>query len=251
MSKNKKQTRIKKDPLAELNEIVTEVPIEIESKIDPLDILEKKNQNNIPTYDNKSHTIINNKYCDIPEELTTIKSEEDISNSPLFKVIDEVAVTDEPVDESEEILEKLQSKTEIKEDKKEKASLKKEKPKNTHVIDEVKVDDEGIPLLNQFNTDKLRELNIFKKSKHNIRRIIAIVVGICMMVYGFIQALNDTVKISDSVMYGEHETMAIMLIALGILIILLSFYKEIMKYVGFEQSEEIETKNNQKKEKQQ
>ena len=44
--------------------------------------------------------------------------------------------------------------------------------------------------------------------------------------------MNDVVRVSDHVMYGEHESIAFGLIILGIIIIILAFYKEIMKIAG-------------------
>ena len=59
-----------------------------------------------------------------------------------------------------------------------------------------------------------------------------IVLGLIISIVGILQAMNDVVKVSDHVMYGEHESIAFGLIFLGIIIIILAFYKELMKLVG-------------------
>jgi len=104
---------------------------------------------------------------------------------------------------------------------------------NTKVIDNVKVDENGVPLLNQFDTDKIKDTyNRFGISKHSLTQILMIVVGVIITIVGILQALNDVVKISDHVMYGEHESFAIAIIFIGVLIIILAFYRQIYNLLG-------------------
>ena len=173
------------------------------------------------------------------DDMTSDSTDETLNETPVDDItsdsIDEI-LDETPLVESTENIKPQESKITTSK-LKDSSDNKKSK---THMIDEVKVDENGVPLLNQFDSEKINKLRgVFKSSKHNISKITSIVIGLVLMVYGTYQAFNDSVKISDSVMYGEHETMAIAFIAMGILIILLSFYTEIMRYLGLNQSEEI------------
>ena len=173
------------------------------------------------------------------DDMTSDSTDETLNETPVDDItsdsIDEI-LDETPLIESTENIKPQESKITTSK-LKDSSDNKKSK---THMIDEVKVDENGVPLLNQFDSEKINKLRgVFKSSKHNISKITSIVIGLVLMVYGTYQAFNDSVKISDSVMYGEHETMAIAFIAMGILIILLSFYTEIMRYLGLNQSEEI------------
>ena len=184
-----------------------------------------------------------------PVDDTTLDSIDEVPVDDITSdSIDEVPVDDITSDSIDEILDEtpLVESTENIKPQESKITTSKLEDSNddnkskTHMIDEVKVDENGVPLLNQFDSEKINKLRgVFKTSKHNISKITSIVIGLVLMIYGTYQAFNDSVKISDSVMYGEHETIAIAFIAIGILIILLSFYTEIMRYLGFNQSEEI------------
>jgi hypothetical protein len=47
-----------------------------------------------------------------------------------------------------------------------------------------------------------------------------------------VEAFHEVAKISDSVMYGEHASLSVGIIFMGILIIVLAFYKEIINLFG-------------------
>jgi hypothetical protein len=123
---------------------------------------------------------------------------------------------------------------------------------DTKIIDNVKVDSDGVPLLNQFDTEKIKQSNFLPKitiNKISFSKIIMIVIGIIISIIGILQAMNDVVKVSDHVMYGEHESIAFGLIFLGIIIIILAFYKELMKIVGLNNltaMDDIESSSNNK-----
>ncbi|MCI5866774.1 MAG: hypothetical protein SOZ23_06045 [Methanosphaera sp.] len=306
MTNKKSKHSSQEDPLAELNTLNKDnakpLKVEtIETEKDPLYIMEQKNQDKLPDYDSKSHSIVKNadKKDDINSDTEIKYEKEDKINNILLDAIDEIAVGDSPQEaknasegaqEEAEILEKvlsgsedeivvdvkrkdpksfkidvkdvepenlnsrmenldselenldLKSKVEAKAEKKvetksdvkaSKDSTDKSDKAETKIIDEVKVDGDGVPLLNQLDMDKLKNSSIVKNTKHNLSKIVGVVVGLCVMAFGIIQAFNDTIKISDSVMYGEHETIAIAMIFIGVLIVLLSFYKEIMSYFSF------------------
>ena len=59
-----------------------------------------------------------------------------------------------------------------------------------------------------------------------------ILIGFLIIIYGIIQSFEEVAKISDNVMYGEHASFSIAIIFLGILIIILAFYKEIINLFG-------------------
>lgn len=109
------------------------------------------------------------------------------------------------------------------------------KKSDTKVVDNVKVDEDGVPLLNQFDTDKIKETSVYHKlhlNKRNLTQIGLILVGFLIIIYGIIQAFGEVAKISDNVMYGEHASLSIGIIFMGILIIVLAFYKEIINLFG-------------------
>ena len=116
-----------------------------------------------------------------------------------------------------------------------KAKAKKNIASDTKIIDNVKVDEDGVPLLNQFDTEKIKDSDLMPKitiSKVSLSKIIMIAIGIIITITGILQAMNDVVKVSDHVMYGEHESIAFGLIFLGIIIIILAFYRELLKLIG-------------------
>ncbi|MDO5826336.1 MAG: hypothetical protein Q4Q22_08135, partial [Methanosphaera sp.] len=111
----------------------------------------------------------------------------------------------------------------------------KNKKSNTKVVDNVKVDEDGVPLLNQFDTDKIKNVSFYPKlqlNKRTLTQISLILIGFLIIIYGIIQASEEVIKISDNVMYGEHASLSIGIIFLGILIIILAFYKEIINLFG-------------------
>ena len=106
---------------------------------------------------------------------------------------------------------------------------------NTKVVDNVKVDEDGVPLLNQFDTDKIKTTSFYHKlhlNKRNLTQMALILIGFLIIIYGIIQSFEEVAKISDNVMYGEHASFSIAIIFLGILIIILAFYKEIINLFG-------------------
>ncbi len=232
------------DPLDELNELEDKFT-SIETEKDPLDLVEQRDAEEIPEYDSELGSIVESTIQEDDSQDDLDKSE--VVEDSLLDVIDEVDVNnkDELISESKSIISELESEVNEKPeiDKKESDTesvsdkkLDKSSSKNnysTRVVDEVKVDNEGVPLFNQFDTDKIKSLNLFSASEHDIKKIVVIIVGLGIFIFGLIQAFNDVVRISDNVIYGEHETIAIAFMVIGLLIILLSFYNELMDYFGF------------------
>jgi hypothetical protein len=111
----------------------------------------------------------------------------------------------------------------------------KNKKSDTKVVDNVKVDEDGVPLLNQFDTDKIKSSSFYHKfnlNKRNLTQIALILIGFLIIIYGIVEAFHEVAKISDSVMYGEHASLSVGIIFMGILIIVLAFYKEIINLFG-------------------
>ena len=48
-------------------------------------------------------------------------------------------------------------------------------------------------------------------------------------------------------MYAEHETLAVGLIIIGILIIIFAFYKELLNIIGLNDFEDVDTESNMPK----
>ena len=216
---------------AEIKEEAEEIIKELEAKPKTADKTPVDDMTSDSTDETLNETLVDDMTSDSIDETLNETSVDDITSDSIDEILDET-----PLVESTENIKPQESKITTSK-LKDSSDNKKSK---THMIDEVKVDENGVPLLNQFDSEKINKLRgVFKSSKHNISKITSIVIGLVLMVYGTYQAFNDSVKISDSVMYGEHETMAIAFIAMGILIILLSFYTEIMRYLGLNQSEEI------------
>lgn len=244
--KSIKEEEIEEDPFDELNEIEDNLTIETEK--DFFDELEQSDLENVPEYDSERGKIIEG--SEPISQLETSAYEEDAEKSS--KSADK-KVKSKNVNESS--LEKADIKKSNVKDKLNLSNVKLSKPKSsmpkpnkqakklssdntnddTKVIDNVKVDSEGVPLLNQFDTEKIKESSFFPKitiSRMSLSKVITIVIGLIITLTGIYQAMNDVVRISDHVMYGEHGSLAFGLIFLGIIIIILAFYKEIMKMVG-------------------
>lgn len=239
------------DPLEELNEIDDNFTIETEK--DFFDEIEQSNYETIPEYDSESGKIIDDSKHASKQEKDVVKD-----NFPLMDEIGKVELKPVKNDEKEAQPQKTEEKPKKgskfdlssklglnHKDKKPIAKPKKqvhnfnEKEKSlkddTKVIDNVKVDADGVPLLNQFDTDKIKESQLLPKftiRRISLSKIIMIIVGVIITLIGIFQAMNDVVKVSDHVMYGEHESIAMGLILLGIVLIILAFYKEIMKLAG-------------------
>ncbi|WP_455645701.1 hypothetical protein [Methanosphaera sp.] len=264
-----KKDDLEVDPLDELNTIVDveeESTIEIiESEKDPLDRLEQRNIETIPEYDSESGSIIET--SDIDEvEMQPVEEEAYLiePTTKLEEIIEEVDINNNEenlkADNSKDISQKNSSQ-EIKQEtnivKTETKSVVKPetkpavKPKNktlskestkddsTKIIDDVKVDEDGVPLLNQFNSDKIKNLGLLSGFKFDMKKIIMILIGTIIVVIGVIQVLQDVIKISDNVMYGEQKSMAIGLVLVGIVIILLAFYKELLGFIGMDNMEAL------------
>lgn len=260
---SKKGKSIDYDPLEELNEIDDNFTIETEK--DYFDEMEQLDFDDIPEYDSESGKIIKESQTTSKQQSTSDKVVKEKFH--LMDEIDKVEINkskNSDVDSSsQKSLTKevtpqkpnkkhakvkkfdLSSKLGLnKEDKKPVVRPKKQVhefkeestlKEDTKVIDNVKVDSDGVPLLNQFDTEKIKESNLLPKitiRKISFTKIIMIFVGIIISLIGIFQAMHDVVKVSDHVMYGEHESMAMGLIFLGIIIIILAFYKEIMKLIG-------------------
>ncbi len=232
--KNKKDEN--KDPLKDLNVIEEKVTIETEK--DALDLLEIDDVGSIPEYDSESGSIIDSSSVENPENMeeeSVVDNDEKSSKNGIISKINLLNKNDEKMGET--------AKSEVKSSSVKKSAKKLNKSNSndedsdkaeTKIIDNVKVDEDGVPLLNQFDTEPIKE-NLSKKmfiSKRNITQIILVIIGVIITIIGIIQALNDVLRISDHVIYGEHEAMAFGLIFAGILIILFAFYKEILNLLG-------------------
>ena len=244
MTKKSEQSEIiddvEVDPFDELNEYDEELTIETEK--DFFDELEQSDLDEVPEYDSESGTIIEGSE---PNKQIKTKDNKIVKEKiSLMETIEEVDVNNTNSQKAKnetksELSNKVKSKTKSSMPKPKKVSkdLKSQKTlsDDTHIIDNVKVDSDGVPLLNQFDTEKIKESSFFPKitiKKVSMYKIFMIIIGLIITLYGVYQAMNEVVKVSDHVMYGEHESMAMGLIFLGIIIIILAFYKEIMKIAG-------------------
>lgn len=254
------------DPLDELNELDDKVPT-IEPENDIFEELEIRDAESIPEYNRDSSSIIKhdaieamidekektveatkkaqaakkqeseiNQMKEVINELessstdnkeSNLKSDvKDVKSTKSSKTVDETKAVKEDKT-SDNKTKRLAPKPKVKPNRKNSSKVKK--------IDDVKVDEDGVPLLNQFDTDKIKENSFYNKlhlSKRNVTQIIMVIVGFIILIYGVLQSFNDMVKISDNVLYGEQASMAIAIMFLGILIIVLSFYKEILTLLG-------------------
>ncbi len=261
--KNKKSNTIEEgvDPFDELN-VFDEDFTSIETEKDFFDEIEQSDLETVPEYDSTSGKIIEGSE---PISQAETESTTEAKGKNLMETIDKVDINNkDSVDKKDSEKKddkknrfsfvsklKLPAKSEPKKTTKPSKPSKRVKPKinrtenksktqksiadNTKIIDNVKVDEDGVPLLNQFDTEKIKESSLFPKitiSKVSLSKIIMIALGVIVTITGILQAMNDVVKVSDHVMYGEHESIAFGLIFLGIIIIILAFYKEIMKLIG-------------------
>lgn len=260
--KNKKSNTINDevDPFDELN-VFDEDFTSIETEKDFFDEIEQSDLETVPEYDSTRGKIIEGSDA-VSQSETQEKAE--VKGKNLMDTIDKVDVNSNKKSIKEKITEKNDNKKGLfsfasriklpsgqKTEKTAKASkpAKRVRPKrteakqntqkkaadNTKVIDNVKVDEDGVPLLNQFDTEKIKESGLFPKiiiRKVSLSKIIMIAMGVIVTITGILQAMNEVVKVSDHVMYGEHESFAFGLIFLGIIIIILAFYREIMQLIG-------------------
>lgn len=256
--KNKKSNTFDEkevDPFDELN-VFDEDFTSIETEKDFFDEIEQSDLETVPEYDSTSGKIIEG--SDLVSQASNKSNNTANDKNSLMETIDEVDVNN--VKSSAEANKakksskgkktgfmsklKLPKSNNSKKSKAPKPKIKKPVSKptvkktiddDTKIIDNVKVDSDGVPLLNQFDTEKIKESDLFPKiriSKFSMTKVIMIVLGLIISIVGILQAMNDVVKVSDHVMYGEHESIAFGLIFLGIIIIILAFYKELMKLVG-------------------
>lgn len=252
MAENNKNSKvsddIELDPFDELNDYDDNFTIETEK--DFFDELEQSDLDSVPEYDSESGKIIegsepisqvktkDNKIVEEKIDLIETINEVDINNSNKSKPVDlqKTEVQDKKLDLTSQI--KLPKSNSVMPKPKKnfnKNNSEKSIKDDTKIIDNVKVDSDGVPLLNQFDTDKIKKSSLLPKitiTKISMSKIIMIAIGIIITIIGIVQAMNDVVKISDHVMYGEHESIAMGLIFLGIIIIILAFYKELMKMAG-------------------
>ena len=235
------------DPLDELNKI--DEPT-IETEKDPLDVIDQQGAEFIPEYDSKSGAIV--------KENSSYKA------SKLMEVIDKVDINNDN-EESTEIVEpkvKDNTKSEVKdknEDEKFDSNKSLSKNKSTKIIDDVKVDENGVPLLNQFNTDRIKKKvsvsGNFKFNKNSLLQTAICVLGVIIFLIGVIQSFTEVITVSDHVINGEHESFAMGLILLGILIMVLAFYNKIISFLGlneianFDSNDEMPKPKHEKKEK--
>lgn len=248
------------DPLEELNEIDDNFTIETEK--DFFDEIEQLNYDTIPEYDSESGKIIEDSERNSKQQSNVVKEK-----FPLMEEIERVELNkSKSIEEKEpqksltkevkpqkpnkqgkkfDLSSKLGLNQKENKDKKPIARPKKQVHKfngkeeslkdDTKIIDNVKVDADGVPLLNQFDTEKIKDSNLLPKitvRRISFSKIIMIVAGIIITLIGIFQAMEDVVKISDHVMYGEHESIAMGLIFFGLILIILAFYKELMKLAG-------------------
>lgn len=280
--KNKKSNTFKEevDPFDELNEFDEDFT-SIETEKDFFDEIEQSDLEKVPQYDSTSGKIIEGS-----DVISQIEESDKIARSQnLMNAIDEVDINNKKDSSDKKDTKKTDdnkgklgfvSKIKLPKLSKESEKPKVEKPtkrvkpkvtrtennantkksvaSDTKVIDNVKVDEDGVPLLNQFDTEKIKESDLFPKikiSKVSFSKILMIAVGVIVTITGILQAMNDVVKVSDHVMYGEHESIAFGLIFLGIIIIILAFYKEIMNLMGLNNlsnyMDDVDTSDSDKK----
>ncbi|RAP45610.1 MAG: hypothetical protein BZ135_05300 [Methanosphaera sp. rholeuAM6] len=258
--KSIKEEQVNEDPFKELNEIDDDLTIETEK--DFFDELEQSNLENVPEYDSKSGKIIDGSEAASQTEESVEEVEDKKSSKKAKKAKSKKA--------NESSLEKADIKKSNVKDKINLSKVKLSKPKSsmpkpnrqakklssdkknddTKIIDNVKVDSEGVPLLNQFDTDKIKESSFFPRitmSRISLSKVVMIVVGLIVTITGIYQAMNDVVRISDHVMYGEHGSLAYGLIFFGIIIMILAFYKEIMNMAGLNNLETVIDEESQSK----
>lgn len=264
------------DPFDELN-VFDEDFTSIETEKDFFDEIEQSDLESVPEYDSTSGKIIEG--SDLASQANADSSDVDGEKNSLMKTIDEVDVNNvnKPAEGKKTkktsngkklgFLSKLklsksksskkseEAKPKIKKSVS-KAKVQKTIDDDTKVIDNVKVDSDGVPLLNQFDTEKIKESELFPKvkvSKVSMNKIIMIALGVIVFIVGIIQAMNDVVRVSDHVMYGERGSIAFGLMFLGIIIIILAFYKELMKIIGLNNlsnvMDEVEESDSDKKQK--
>lgn len=226
------------DPLDELNQIndKSQIVETIETEKDPLEILEQQDAEDIPEYNSELGSIVEednsteNKKTENENSLSSEEADKKDIHVSLMDVIDEVDINNKKSEDSS-VSTKENTKSKPKLSKK--SSKKESQEDTTKVIDDVKVDEDGVPLLNQFDSNAFK--GVFHKihvSKQHVTKIAMIVVGAIITLIGVLQAINDVVKISDNVMYGEHEAVAMGLIFIGVIIIIFAFYKEILEFSG-------------------
>ena len=79
--------------------------------------------------------------------------------------------------------------------------------------------------------------------------------GVIIFLIGVIQSFTEVITVSDHVINGEHESFAMGLILLGILIMVLAFYNKIISFLGlneianFDSNDEMPKPKHEKKEK--
>lgn len=229
-SKNKKFTGDEEyDPLDELNKMDDKFT-SIETEKDPLDIITQDNVEHIPEYNSKLGSIVD-KSDNKPESLQEENESSNDVKPSLLDIIDEVDINKNKSDIIGKIKKDIKEKPDLGSNAK---KLSREDPSDkssdTKIVDNVKVDEDGVPLLNQFNTNKLAGINILNKK--NLTRLAMIIAGLIVVIIGVLEAVTEVIAVSDHVMYGEHESFAIGIIFLGAIIILLAFYNEIIKFLG-------------------
>lgn len=243
------------DPLDELNKI--DEPT-IETEKDPLDVIDQQGAEFIPEYDSKSGAIV--------KENSSYKA------SKLMEVIDKVDINNDNEESAEIVEPKVKDNTKSEDVKEVKSEVKDKnedekfdsnkslsKNKSTKIIDDVKVDENGVPLLNQFNTDRIKKKvslsGNFKFNKNSLLQTAICVLGVIIFLIGVIQSFTEVITVSDHVINGEHESFAMGLILLGILIMVLAFYNKIISFLGlneianFDSNDEMPKPKHEKKEK--
>lgn len=223
------------DPLDELNQFDEDFT-SIETEKDFFDEIEQSDLESVPVYDSESGKIIEDSAPISQVQKTQDKEiKEDIKDEKGNKKSkNKEKKLDLNLSKKIKIPTSNSSKPKTKKSVK-KLTAEKIKKDDTKLIDNVKVDEDGVPLLNQFDTEKIKEsipTPRFTIKKFKLSKILVIVFGLIVTITGIIQAMNDVVRISDHVMYGEHGSIAFGLIFLGIIIIVLAFYKELLQMFG-------------------
>lgn len=199
-----------------------------ENKVQIMDVIEEVDVNN-PNNNDKIDTkrIVHESIKSSMESERIAKKSEALTQKTekLSKINDKL--TDEVKDNVKQ--------SENKKSKKIRVKPKRFNKSKTNVVDNVKVDEDGVPLLNQFDKKMITNNSLYHKfsiSKKNLSQIVLILVGFIIIIFGIIQANQEVMKISDSVMYGEHASMSILIIFIGVLVIILAFYKELINLLG-------------------
>jgi len=101
------------------------------------------------------------------------------------------------------------------------------KDRDTKNSEAHEVHDHGVQLLEHWNEyDSVKRL---KTKKNEIIKIIAILVGIILIVFGLIFSLGTVIQVSSNVIFGERAMFSAFLILLGFLILAAVFARRLLE----------------------